>query len=79
MANGNRIDTKKIRILMIEREYDSQKSLAEDVGVTKQSLNRILRNPGPRGPTLEMIVGICRMLRCRIEDIVVQDWPIDNA
>lgn len=63
---------------MVERDYDTQKSLAEDMGVTRQHLNAVLRNPGPRGPTLETIVEICRMLHCRIEDIVVQDWPVSS-
>lgn len=56
-----------------EHEY-TQKELAVELGVTRQTINNIER--GRYDPSLELAFEIARCFDCTIEDIFTRDPPL---
>jgi putative transcriptional regulator len=52
------------------RDY-SQQDLADQVGVSRQTINAIER--GDYNPTIKLCVAICRALGCTLDDLFWED------
>ena len=62
-----RLNTKFIRIRMIEKDIDSANELARLVNVSRSSISMILR--GHQQPSVETIGKLCRVLDCTPNDL----------
>ncbi len=72
MAKPTRV-TNRIRQLRIDQNAMTQAELAEQVGVTRQTVNAIEK--GKYSPSLEVAFLISRVLGRRLEDVF--DYPLD--
>lgn len=64
------LDKKKIKILIHERDYGTQKRLAHACGWHEQYLSVILNKKSHHGLTLGTLNTLCSALRCNLFEIV---------
>lgn len=68
-----RLDTKFVRIRMIELEIGGPGELAELLEVSRSSVSAMLHNK--QQPTLETISKLCKILECTPNDLLTAEEP----
>lgn len=66
----------RLRVLRAERKW-SQATLADHLGVSRQSVNAI--ETGKYDPSLPLAFALARLFECAIEDIFEDDQAVQQA
>ncbi|MEO1642412.1 MAG: helix-turn-helix transcriptional regulator [Pseudomonadota bacterium] len=66
----------RLRVLRAERKW-SQATLADHLGVSRQSVNAI--ETGKYDPSLPLAFALARLFECAIEDIFEDDQAVKQA
>lgn len=68
-----KLDVKAVKILMIEREIETQAELAKRLDMSVNTVSEMFL--GKRKPSLDTIGALCRVLECRPNDILKSENP----
>lgn len=72
-----RLNTRAVKVLMAQQGIDTQRELAERLGMSNNAVSEMLS--GKRFPTLETIGALCRELSCTPNDILVMEPAAPKA
>ena len=70
------LNTKAVRILMVEHGIFTQAELAGKIGLSANAVSELLR--GERKPQLDTISALCRVLGCTPNDILTVEVTPDT-
>ena len=71
------LDKGKIENCMSAAGIATHRELAERMGISRESLSRFIS--GVYNPSWETMESMCRVLGCRVDDLVVYDRPKEAA
>lgn len=66
-----KLNVKKIRFLMVERDINTQTELARRLGISDNMVSEIML--GKSGVSLETLGKLCDVLNCTPNDILIRD------
>ncbi len=66
-----KLDTKAVRVLMAQREINTQKELGAAIGISANAVSELFK--GHTTPSLNTVGELCRVLGCTPNDILTTE------
>lgn len=60
----------KIKYLMVDHNIRTISELSRQIGISRDTLNKIYDNTRPETVTLEMYLKLCRLFKCNLSDLI---------